>query len=105
MSYADLQPSISKPYANFERVLLRAMPISGAAEMGYPRHFRFPRERPKRRQKTGHYSITSSARARSVGGISNPSAFAALRLMINSSLFGNSTGRSDGLAPLRILTT
>src|SRR6516164_46288 len=51
------------------------------------------------------YSITSSARARSVGGISSPSDFATLRLMINSSLFGNSTGRSAGLAPLRIFTT
>src|ERR1700730_120218 len=65
---------------------------------------KYPVSRHAAEQK-GHYSITSSARARSVGGISSPSAFAALRLITNSSLFGNSTGRSDGLAPLRILTT
>jgi hypothetical protein len=34
-----------------------------------------------------------------------PSAFEVLKLMINSSLFGNSTARSTGLAPLRIFTT
>jgi hypothetical protein len=51
------------------------------------------------------YSITSSARTRTSGGIFNPSALAALLLTINSSLVGNSTGRSPGLAPLRILFT
>ena len=69
------------------------------------RHFSNVRSADMQRSKKGHYSITSSARARSAGGISSPSAFAALRLITNSSLFGNSTGRSDGLAPLRILTT
>jgi hypothetical protein len=48
--------------------------------------------------KTGHsrpvYSITSSARASNIGGISRPSAFAALRLMTISNLAANSTGRS-----------
>ncbi len=34
------------------------------------------------------YSITSSARASSVGGTSRPSAFAVLRLMISSYLVG-----------------
>ena len=34
------------------------------------------------------YSITSSARASSVGGISRPSALAVLRLMTNSNLVG-----------------
>ena len=51
------------------------------------------------------YSITSSARTRTDGGIFNPSALAALLLTINSSLVGNSTGRSPGLAPLRIFFT
>ena len=51
------------------------------------------------------HSITSSARTRTSGGIFNPSALAALLLTINSSLVGNSTGRSPGLAPLRILFT
>src|SRR5271169_6860492 len=49
-----------------------------------------------------HHSITSSARAKSVGGIVNPSALAVLRLMTSSSLMLCWTGRSAGLAPLRI---
>src|ERR1700756_3125399 len=49
------------------------------------------------------HSITSSARASSVGGTSKPSAFAVLRLMTSSNLLDCTTGRSAGLAPLRIL--
>ena len=52
-----------------------------------------------------HYSITSSARSRSEGGIVSPSALAVLRLTTNSNLVGCSIGRSAGLAPLRILST
>ena len=52
-----------------------------------------------------HYWITSSARASSAGGIVRPSALAVLRLMTKSNLLGCSTGRSAGLAPLRILST
>ncbi len=51
------------------------------------------------------YSITSSARVSTVNGIESPSAFAALRLMTISSVVGCSIGMSDGLAPLRILST
>jgi hypothetical protein len=51
------------------------------------------------------YSITSSARASSVGGMSMPRDFAVLRLMINSYFDACSTGRSAGLAPFRILST
>ena len=51
------------------------------------------------------YSITLSARCRSDGGIVRPSAFAVLRLMTRSNFVGCSTGRSAGLAPLRILST
>src|SRR5438128_8385674 len=52
-----------------------------------------------------HHSITSSARASSVGGTSRPSALAVLRLITSSNVVGCSTGRSAGLAPLRILST
>src|SRR5215475_14543279 len=52
-----------------------------------------------------HHSITSSARASSIGEISMPSAFAVIRLMTRSNLVGCSTGRSAGLAPRRILST
>jgi hypothetical protein len=48
------------------------------------------------------YSITSSARADSVGGNSSPSAFAVLRLITNLKLVGSTTGRSAGFSPLRM---
>jgi hypothetical protein len=50
------------------------------------------------------YSITSSARAMTVAGISRPSAFAVFRLMANSKVTGCAMGRSPGLVPLRILS-
>ena len=51
------------------------------------------------------YSITSSARASSVGGISKPSALAVLRLITSSYLVGACTGRSAGFSPLRMRST
>jgi hypothetical protein len=48
------------------------------------------------------HSITSSARARIDGGTVRPSALAVLRSMTSSNVVGCSTGRSAGLAPLRI---
>src|SRR5262249_598499 len=51
------------------------------------------------------HSITSSARASSVGGTSRPSALAVLRLMINSTLVACWTGRSAGFSPLRTRPT
>src|SRR5262249_40129644 len=48
------------------------------------------------------HSITSSASASSLSGIWRPSALAVLRLITNSYLVGSTTGRSAGLAPLRI---
>src|SRR5262249_52687885 len=52
-----------------------------------------------------HHSITSSARASSVGGTSRPSALAVLRLITSSYLVGACTGRSAGFSPLRIRST
>src|SRR5262245_59685432 len=54
---------------------------------------------------TAAHSITSSARASSVGGTSRPSAFAVLRLITNSNLVGCWTGRSPGFSPLRMRST
>src|SRR5262249_19357320 len=51
------------------------------------------------------HSITSSARASSVGGTVRPSAIAVIRLITSSNLVGCSTGRSAGLVPRRILST
>ena len=56
-------------------------------------------------QQIAAYSITSSAMASTPGGMSRPSDFAVLRLMTSSNLVGCSTGKSPGLAPLRILST
>ncbi len=54
------------------------------------------------RSKILFYSITSSARASSVGGISRSSALAALRLMTSSNLVDCMTGTSAVFAPLRL---
>src|SRR5262249_60944508 len=70
------------------------------------------RERPCRRRTAEQrdklaprHSITSSASASSVGGISTPNAFAVARLMTSSNLAPASTGRSPGFSPLRIPPT
>jgi hypothetical protein len=52
-----------------------------------------------------HHSITSSARAKKIGGIVNPSALAVIRLMTSSTLVLSWIGKSAGLAPLRIFAT
>src|SRR5262249_21423372 len=59
----------------------------------------------QRDERAPLHSITSSARNRMDVGNSIPSAFAVLRLRASSNVVACSTGRSIGLAPLRILTT
>jgi hypothetical protein len=54
-------------------------------------------------EKVPTYSITSSARASSVGGTSRPSALAVLRFRTRSNLVSCITGKSLGFSPLRIL--
>src|SRR5262249_39742164 len=51
------------------------------------------------------HSTSSSARRSSDGGIVNPRLFAVLTLTMSRTFVGCSTGRSLGLAPLRILST
>src|SRR5262249_55994236 len=70
------------------------------------------RERPRcrsaaeqRDELASDHSITLSARASSVGGMVRSSAFAVLMLMLVTSFVENSTGRSAGLLPFRILST
>src|SRR6476659_10818083 len=53
-------------------------------------------------QQSQCYSITSSARASSVGGTVSPSILAVWALMTSSNLVDCTTGRSDGFAPLRM---
>src|SRR5262245_22326165 len=70
------------------------------------------RERPRGRRAAKQrdelaalHSISSSARASSVGGTSRPSARAVFRLITVSYLVGCCTGRSAGFAPLRMRST
>src|SRR5262249_46808153 len=69
------------------------------------------RQRPRRHaaeqrdELAASHSITSSARASSIGGISRPSTLAATTLMISSYLVGISTGKSPGFVPLRMRAT
>ena len=49
--------------------------------------------------------MTLSALARTLGGIVRPICLPVFRLITNSNFVGCSTGRSAGLAPLRILST
>src|SRR5262249_33428881 len=67
---------------------------------------RLCRERARRRgaaeqrdERAPPHSITSSARASSVGGTVRPSALAVLRLITSSNLVGCITGKSAGLGP------
>ena len=64
-----------------------------------------PRDRraaEKRNKLAPPHSITSSARATSVGETVRPSALAVLRLMNSSTFVACATGRSVGFSPLRI---
>src|SRR5215471_6341439 len=90
--------------ANGERSLFRGAPLD--QDLGL---LRARRERPRgcraaeqSDELAALHSITSSAMASTPGGISRPSAFAVLRLMISSNLVGAITGRSAGFSPLRI---
>src|SRR5262249_9647194 len=78
----------------------------GPTRMLRPRHYR-PRRRAAEQRDEGApvHSITSSARASSVGGTSRPSVLAVVRLMTRSNLVGCSTGMSAGLVPRKILST
>src|SRR5262249_28516432 len=69
-------------------------------------HFEPPsghRAAEQRDELAAFHSITSSARASSVGGTSRPIALAALRLITSSNLVDCCTGKSVGFSPLRIL--
>src|SRR5262249_15340854 len=70
------------------------------------------RERPRdcraaeqRDELAAFHSITSSARASTVGGTSSPSTLAVLRLIISSYFVGACTGRSAAFSPLRMRST
>jgi hypothetical protein len=56
----------------------------------------------RRRSAAPLHSITSSARASSVGGMSSPSALAVLTLITSSNFVDRWIGRSPGFSPLRM---
>src|SRR5262245_60566494 len=68
-----------------------------------PRGRRAPEERDE--LAPPDHSITSSARASIIGGISRPIAFAVLTLITSVNLVGRSIGKSAALAPLRMRST
>ena len=102
--------SASRPCRPFPK--LGAVPESGPS-LWYPLRLRQRRHgharrvamRTARQDAATPHSITSSARARSTGGIVRPSARAVLRLITSSNVVGCSTGRSPGFSPLRIRST
>src|SRR5205085_2046592 len=63
---------------------------------------RHERRAEQRKKIAPVHSMTSSARCSSDCGTARPSAFAVFRLMTSSKTVGCRTGRSAGLAPLRI---
>src|SRR5262249_28205448 len=75
------------------------------------RLLRARRERPSRRaaderdERAALHSITSSARASKVDGISSPIALAVLRLKMSLNFVGICTGRSPGFSPRRMRST
>jgi hypothetical protein len=58
-----------------------------------------------RARQHAHYSMISSARARTNGGIVTPMARAVFRLMTSSNAVGRSIGIVAGLAPFRMRST
>src|SRR3974390_3078599 len=77
----------------------------------YRRLLRLHRERPRRHsakqrdELTAPHSMTSSARASSIGGTSRPSAFAVFKLIASSNMTGCKTGSFAGFSPAKILPT
>ena len=87
----------------------RVEPGAESVERATARGHRAPGEPERRNEESAAlvkhgYSITWSARSSTDCGIVSPSALAVLRLMTSSNFVGCSTGRSPGLAPLRILS-
>src|SRR5262249_27953152 len=105
---ADFLESLSKS-ADLSIIELTA---AQQANQRHRRLLRARRERPRCRRASEQryeiaplHSITSSARASSVGGTSRPSALAVFRLITSSYLVGACTGRSAGFSPLRMRST
>ena len=119
LSDARIEPAIAETNsADVDAVraagLFRARQGFDAGSSGVQPHHRLARHlcQGSRRQGLNRvgpaaiaYSTTSSARTSNDGGTVRPSALAAFRLIASSNFEGCITGRSAGLAPLRIRPT
>jgi hypothetical protein len=88
-----------------ERYPLRRRRTSAAAPIFAGRSRPFLQAAAEVHLGVARQRMTSSAWKRIVGGIVRSRAWAVFRLMISSNFMGCSTGRSAGLAPLRIFST
>jgi hypothetical protein len=88
-AYQQAGPPELRARRTVKRCQLQRAAVHALAAVGQQRHW--------------YYSISSSARTNSIGEISRPSALAVRRLMISSSLVGNSMGRSETGVPRSIL--
>src|SRR5262249_45273665 len=84
-------PGLIRENANFPKVARRLR-----SDGSWPRRCRAAQQRD---ELAPLHSITSSARASSVGGTSRLSALAVCRLLMSSNFVGWITGQSAGLAP------
>src|SRR6516165_9376670 len=87
-------------------------PTVDKCDYGWHRLLRSRRKRPsscraaeQRYELAPPHSINSSASDRNDAGMVRPSALAVVRLITNSNFVSRSTGRSLGLAPLRMRPT
>src|SRR5262249_30201746 len=90
-SRASPLPPCAASILTLRSIALRLLPDSGAITKYFTQHASPPRRRD--------HSITSSARASSVGGTSRPSALSVFILTTSSYLPGACTGRSVGFRP------
>src|SRR5262245_47051863 len=101
-------PKCSETGLRFSIVRIRMHQHADAPH--WPRLLRAHRHRPCRRRAPEQrdelappdHSLTSSARASTLCGISSLSNFAVLRLITNSKRVGCTTGSSDGFSPFKI---
>jgi hypothetical protein len=101
--FADVRVgSISTFFAEPTRPFMSAMPPIATKAVSRSETSRCATSRHMQCSKQHRYSITSSAMASSLSGTVRPSILAVEELMTNSNLLDCRTGRSAGLAPLRI---
>src|SRR5262245_13746418 len=102
----DTHP-VAQPFKRWPRLIGENADATNLAPLGGSSKRRRDNRAAEQRDEltAAAHSITSSARASSVGGTSSPSVLAVFRLITNSYLVGACTGRSAGFSPLRMRST